>query len=338
MLTLLNLKGIGPKSVIKLCNRYTALGEIKQIPPSEIKGKIPTAASDIFHDPDAWRRAHQKALRALESAEKLDVQVLNYRQPEYPSLLGEISDPPPVVFIKGNLRTSRKRIACVGTREPSSFGAEVTKRLVRLLSENGWSIVSGLALGIDTLSHEEALKSGGHTIAVLANGLDMVYPAINKNLAKRILDAGGALLSEQVFGVTATPQNLVQRDRIQSGLSVATLVLQTDIQGGTMHTVRFTLMQGRKVYVPFPPPVNQQESKCQGLLALATKLGPELAEIIKADGTYKALLLDKFATSIVARVIRGQPDYPDVLEELTGLVGESDSGANTIEAHQLPLF
>jgi DNA processing protein len=221
--------------------------------------------------------------------------------------------------VKGHLTDNQHRVACVGTREPTNFGSEVARRLSGFLASNGWEIVSGLALGVDTLSHEAALAAQAVTIAVVANGLDTIYPKKNSDLAQRILDTGGALVSEQPFGADATGPALIQRDRIQSGLSVATFVMQTDIKGGTMHTVRYTLMQGRRVYVPQVPINYQQEDKSQGVVALASYTGPDLAAVLQAEGSYRKLLNEKYAKSKAARVIRGQVDYPAILQELEQL-------------------
>ena len=125
--------------------------------------------------------------------------------------------------------------------------------------------VSGLALGVDTLCHEAALEAGGHTVAILANGLDSVYPGQNRELAARILAAGGALLSEQPLGAPALPRNLVARDRLQSGMSAATIVMQTDLIGGTMHTVRYAVLQGRPLIAPVPQGTHADAPKSRGI-------------------------------------------------------------------------
>lgn len=128
----------------------------------------------------------------------------------------------------------------------------MTQRIVEQLVNADWTIVSGLALGIDSVAHAATLGKKGRAIAVLAGGLDNVYPKENTRLAEEILASGGALVSEQPFGVPAIPRNLIQRDRLQSGLSVGTFVMQTDVKGGSMHTVRYTLQQERLLFAPVP--------------------------------------------------------------------------------------
>jgi len=255
-------------------------------------------------------------------AEKHGVQLLSLFGEEYPPLLKAIPDPPPVLYVKGVLGEALRCVACVGTRSPSLFGRTVSQRLTRVLAENGWTVVSGLAIGVDAISHQAALDAGGRTVAVLANGLDSVYPSENQALARRILDQGGALVSEQPFGARASARCLVQRDRIQSGMSLAVFAMQTDIKGGTMHTVRFALQQGRTVFVPAPPPGYSSEEKSRGIRALAERTGRELPEILAAAPDYARLLRGRFAAQPPAIALRGREEYPDVLARL----GEAASG------------
>jgi DNA protecting protein DprA len=145
-------------------------------------------------------------------------------------------------------------VAVVGTREPSDYALSMTCRVVDSLAARPETIVvSGLALGIDSMAHERSLHRNLRTAAVLANGLDTVYPKKNTALAEKILAEGGCLLSETPTGYGVTKFNLALRDRLQSGLSQATLVMQSSITGGTMHTALFTLEQGRTLVVLKPP-------------------------------------------------------------------------------------
>jgi DNA processing protein len=191
----------------------------------------------------------------------------------------------------------------------------VGRRLTGALVERGWSIVSGLALGIDTQVHRAALGAGGHTIAVLGNGLDHIYPMANERLAEEIVAAGGALVSEKPPGIPVTPGSLVARDRIQTGLSAGVVVIQTDLQGGPMHGARFALSQGRPLFVPVPGGTHADHPKSRGLLALATMPARELAGLIGASGRYKRLL-EELDFRPVATALRDSGDYPLLFEEL----------------------
>lgn len=316
LLTLLNMKGVSRGSVTLLVKKFQTLDEVLSCSPEELDKIVSSKVRAALLDKENLTSAKSMAYHILLKAEKLDVEIYTFLSPEYPALLKKMADPAPIIYVRGVLPKGINNVACVGTREPTGFGSEVTKRLVRYLVENGFGIVSGLAIGVDTLSHQEALDAGGHTIAILANGLNTIYPKQNEYLAEKILEAGGALISEQPFSIPASPYNLVQRDRLQCGMSLGTVVMQTDIKGGTMHTVRFTLLQKRKLFVPVPPEQFKDEPKSQGLIALINNKGPQLASIIKADGKFKLLLDNEFAHSIVATPITGRSDYHNMLNEL----------------------
>ena len=320
LLILKNLPGVGDVSAVKFCRSYKYLEEIMASDPAEVKKIAPTFRTEILKEKENWQTAHKKALRIIEKAEELDVRILTFLDADYPQLLLQIHDFPPIIYVKGNLPRSNRNVACVGTREPTAFGQEVAKRLVKFLVANNWTIVSGLAVGVDSIGHETAVENGGITIAVLANGLDQVYPKQNQSLAQKILGSGGALLSEQPFGTEPMPALLVQRDRIQSGISIATVAMQTGIKGGTMQTVRYTLLQGRSLFVPTPPETYKDEPKSQGNIALINQSGVELSKTVNADSTFRTLLMKKYGTKPVARPIRNRNDYNDLIDELENLV------------------
>jgi len=235
---------------------------------------------------------------------------------DYPPWLRTIPDRPPVVYVRGRLPRGLRCVACVGTRVPSSFGCAAARGVAGFLAARGWSVVSGLALGVDTIAHEAALAASGHTVAVLANGLDRVHPRQNEPLAARILAAGGALLSEQPPGTAALPRHLVARNRIQSGMSTATAVMQTDLVGGTMHTARYTLLQGRLLVAAVPAGSHAGEPKSRGLLALTQRTGTDLVRLLEARGSLAELLLREFADRPVAQQLRGRGDYDTLVAEL----------------------
>jgi len=149
-------------------------------------------------------------------------------------------------------------VAVVGTREPTDFGCSATEEIVTALAAESWVVVSGLALGIDGIAHGAALKHHTTTVAVLAGGLDRIYPKQHEEMAKAIVDCDGALVSEQRWGTPPARASFVQRNRIQTGLSVAVVVTQTGIVGGTMHTVRHAAAQGRPVFCAEPHTDNEK--------------------------------------------------------------------------------
>jgi len=295
---------------------FHTLEQIRDASHQELKSVASGEALASIRDRDAWTRAQSRAEAILEQAARLSVQVLTVADNSYPENLRAIPDRPMVLYVKGQLKPGRHAVACIGTRQPSSFGEKATRGIVSALVSRDWSIVSGLALGVDSIAHETAIAHKGHTVAILGNGLDAVYPKKNTALAEKILALGGALVSEQPFGAPAVPRNLVQRDRLQTGMSAGTIVMQTDLVGGSMHGVRFTLMQGRMLFVPVPQGEHRKESKSRGILALAEKTGIELTRLVKTQNDYERLLRSGYANRPVAIPIGSRDDYDEVLRAL----------------------
>lgn len=184
------------------------------------------------------------------------VQRIERADPRYPESLRQIGWPPEKLYYEGRIDLlNGKNIAVVGTRRMSEYGRMVTEKFVRGLVEAGWTIVSGLARGVDRVAHETALKYGGSTLAVLAHGLDMTYPPEHVELRHRIVAGGGLIISEHAEGVKLTKQNLAVRNRIVVGVSQCVLVTESPKSSGTKITVRFAADSGRDVYI-VPGPIN----------------------------------------------------------------------------------
>lgn len=169
---------------------------------------------------------------------------------EYPAALRSTPNPPSLIYIKGHIESGGKALAVVGTRRCTRLGLNVAKASVEAVASVGGFTVSGLAVGCDTAAHEESIKAGVRTIAVLACGIDMVYPRENKTLASRILDSGGALLSEQPPGVTASPQRLMMRNRIIAGSSYGLIPAECPADSrGTLNAVKVAHDYGRFIFM-----------------------------------------------------------------------------------------
>jgi DNA processing protein len=167
---------------------------------------------------------------------------------EYPTLLKEIAHPPQRLWLKGaKLNSTEKHLTVVGSRKPSHYGIKIVNQLVKELAASGITIVSGLAIGIDGLAHQAALEGGGKTIAIMAAGLDLIYPTSNIKLSQSILAQGGTLVSEYPEGMPPLKQNFIARNRIQSGLSEAVLIIECAEKSGTLITAQFALEQNRLV-------------------------------------------------------------------------------------------
>jgi DNA processing protein len=209
--------------------------------------------------------ASEKARRIMGESCRLGVSILGFNDPEFPRMLRDINDPPVLLFAKGNLHSlNTTGVAVIGTREPSPIGAKMAERSGYLFASNRLTVVSGLALGCDTAAHIGCLKAGGVTIAILAHGLDTIYPRKNQELALRIVDEGGCLLSEYPIGTRLHRSYLVDRDRLQSGISHGVFVVETAVKGGTMHTVGFALTQQRILGCFEHPEAYTMHEKAQG--------------------------------------------------------------------------
>ena len=181
----------------------------------------------------------------LESA---GVSVANWNSGDYPPRLKQISDPPPVLYCAGEIVPQDEwSVAVVGTRNPTSYGREAAAGLSRDLASSGITVVSGLALGIDGVAHRAALECGGRTIAVVAGGLDSVYPKEHSNLFRQIRERG-AVVSEHRLGVRPDPRNFPRRNRLISGMTLGTLVVEAAEGSGTRWTVQQALEQDREVF------------------------------------------------------------------------------------------
>jgi DNA processing protein len=170
----------------------------------------------------------------------------------YPSALREIAAPPKELYYLGvepDKWLLRPRVAIVGSRNVTPYGRAVTEQFATQIAERGITVISGLALGVDAIAHEAAVKAGGMHLAVLANGLDKIYPAGNTSLARKLLERGGALISEYPEGTPSFKQHFVARNRIVAGLADTLLITEASEKSGTLHTARFALEQGRDVLV-----------------------------------------------------------------------------------------
>jgi DNA processing protein len=327
LLVLMQVKDVGPQTAIRFADRFVTLSELISSDDLALRSGTASRQIEAIRDRFVLDNAHEQAESIIDKASGEGIKMLSFFDNEYPPLLKQISNPPAVLYLKGSLPEGVRNVACVGTRDITKFGAEVAKRITKMLSEKGYWIISGLALGIDSESHRAAIDSGGRTVAILANGLDSVYPAKNAGLASEIVSSGGGLLSEQPPGVKAFPNNLVARDRLQSGMSLATFVMQTDVIGGTMHTVRYTLEQNRLLFVPQTPKAFEHETQNRGVKALAESTGGELVERLNADKSFRQLLTSKFLNCAPALAIRGQEDYGAVLSRLLQAEALSDRPA-----------
>ena len=199
--------------------------------------------------------------------------VIGYTDPDYPDSLKEISAPPFLLFGYGNQEVIHQyQMAMVGSRNPSLSGKHAAHALAKELSDSGWVITSGLAMGIDAASHTGALDAGGVSIGVIGAGIDHVYPKRNKKLYERMIESGGCVISEFAPGVPPKPENFPRRNRIISGLSKGVVVVEAEIKSGSLISARYALEQDREVFA-VPGNINNPLAKgCHYLIKQGAKL------------------------------------------------------------------
>jgi DNA processing protein len=233
---------------VKLSLLESYFGDLKQAwqaPPAELKkAGLDRGSANAIRD---WR--DRISLDAeMEKLGKYGVKVLTFRDPDYPARLKEIYDYPPVLYLRGTLLPQDEWcLAVVGTRRSTVYGRQAAEEITADLARNKITIVSGLAKGIDSVAHQSALGAGGRTVAVFGCGLDIVYPAENAALARKIIERG-ALLSEFPLGTRPKPENFPRRNRILSGLSLGVLVVEASETSGAMITAHLALEQNREVF------------------------------------------------------------------------------------------
>jgi len=221
--------------------------------------------------------AIEKGNKIIEESDKCDIKIISLYDKDYPSPFKLMPDKPVILNVQGNIKTINDKtgIAVIGTREPTKEGVEVGEYLGEYFSKNGYNVVSGLAMGCDTAAHRGCLKANGMTTAIVAHGLHMIYPKENEQLAKDILQKDGVLMSEYFVGQGADPGHFIERDRLQAGLASATIVVQTDIEGSTMFTVKSTLKYSKPLAaVVYKKNINSNEIRGNEMLIREGKAFP----------------------------------------------------------------
>lgn len=213
----------------------------------------------ILQDKNILNDSIEKAKEIIKLNKKNKIKTILISDKNYPQNLKNIPNPPALLYFKGRgfYKKHTKSIACVGTRNISEFGYNWVNELVPKLVNENFTIISGLAEGIDSESHKSCISNNGTTIAVVAHGLDMIYPSQNKDLADSILKNNGLIISEYPIGTEPQKQYFVKRNRIISGLSQGVIVFETKEKSGTMHTVNYATDQKKLIFTPLPKILNE---------------------------------------------------------------------------------
>jgi len=245
-LALLLTPGVGAGRGRKLLEHFQDLGRLFAASLTELEAVgLPAAAAQAIGTGKSLELAAEEYDHARESG----AAVIVPGDPQYPRRLLEIYDPPLALYLKGDTEVIQKPgISVVGTRRPTPYGVSMAERLACDLAARGLIIFSGMARGIDTAAHRGALNAHGRTVAIWGTGIDEVYPKENRKIADQILEAGGAIVTEFPLGTFPAPQNFPVRNRIISGISLGTLVIEAAEYSGTRVTARCALEQGREVF------------------------------------------------------------------------------------------
>lgn len=262
LLALSLLKGLDfntQKRITELYPDWSDFLDKPLLPEISFKLKNP----ELFDSDDNY--INRQLEKQLESAENNNSKIISFFDDDYPEMLKEIHNPPLVLFVKGNIQNhGRKIISMVGTRRCTTYGRLTAERFAEFFASHDIAIVSGMAYGIDSISHKSAIKTGGKTYAVVAHGLDC-FSGTAKSIMEEIIESGGAVISNYYYGILAKPPYFLQRNRLISGMSAATIVIESAVKGGSMNTASHAFEQSREVYA-VPGNITQAKSRGANLL------------------------------------------------------------------------
>ncbi len=326
LLRLTMVSGVGPHTLGALLEHFTSPGHVLSASRAalrDVPGIGPKLADNI-----ADAAQHKGAQAELDLCRRHGVHLLAQRHPEYPPLLKDIPDPPSLLYVRGHLEPpDQLAIAIVGSRRATPYGERTAERLSGALARTGFTVVSGMARGIDAAAHRGALKAGGRSIAVLANGLASIYPPEHVDLA-RALTESGAILSEMPMLQSPLAGLFTQRNRIISGLCLGVVVVEATPRSGSLSTARHALEQNREVFA-VPGPVDSLSSRgCHRLIRDGARLVETVDDILEELGP-------------LSREVRAAPDEPPVRHpaelalsdserDLLGHLGDDPTGVDEL--------
>lgn len=337
-LLLLRLPALGPATYWRLLEVFPQPQELLAQPLENLRSILKPATLDALSE---YQQSPETSLlgKALEHDlewldQHPDIHLLDFQDARYPELLRQIRKPPPVLFVRGNPDClGLPQIALVGSRNPTPTGHDNAVSFARFLASSGFAITSGLALGIDGAAHRGALDAGGKTIAVLGTGIDRIYPARHHRLAQEIIATGGALVSEFPLGTSSIAANFPQRNRIITGLSCGTLVVEAAIQSGSLISARLAMEQNREVFA-IPGSIHNPLARgCHRLIRDGAKLvetGEDILEELGGMISFKQQELDECREpearqplepneQAVFNIMSYDPEPIDILVERSGM-------------------
>jgi len=316
--------GIGPARLRMLLDYYGNIEAAWQANPGELRavGLDRRSVENLVKVRNSINFEEE-----LEKLDRLAVSVLTWDSPDYPPPLKNIPDPPTTLYVRGSLKPEDEwAVAVVGTRRATTYGKECTQMLVRGLVENGVTVISGLAYGIDTEAHRTAVGAGGRTIAVLGCGVDIVYPTDNRKLGQAVIEHG-ALVSEYPVGTNPDSGNFPRRNRIISGLSLGVLVVEGSIQSGARITADYALEQGRDVFAVPGSILRKSGAGPNYLIQNGARLVAHVNDILEElnltmithHAEARAVIPDNEVEATLLEQLSADPKHIDDLGQATGL-------------------
>lgn len=331
------IKGIGSARLKAILNYFGDLQVAWDAPVSALKA---AGLTEKIVETFVQTRGKINLTEELEKIQRLGVTLLTCDDMGYPKILKEISQPPPVLYVKGAITSEDDlAVAIVGTRKITPYGRQVTEDVAEFLAHQGVTVVSGLARGVDAVAHSSAIKAGGRTIAVLGSGVDCIYPPEHEGLTKRIAEQG-AVISDYALGTRPDAINFPPRNRIISGLSRATIVIEAGVESGALITAEFAADQGREV-LAVPGNIYAPQSKgTNRLIQLGARPLLQLKDILDAIHLDQPQRQQQLAARMILpaddderkimAVMGVEPLHIDEVAALTGLSIEKISATLTI--------
>ncbi len=343
-LALWRVKGVGTKTYLSLLETFSEPSKVFSASTQELKNAgLSSVVAQRIKQVD-----YSEIEPDLKWLERKDCHLMCWCDADYPVLLKEIPDPPPVLFIRGDRNLlSSLQIAMVGTRNPSPVALKTAQAFAQSFANFGLTVTSGLALGVDQAAHKGALAASGRTIAVAATGLDRVYPASHKPLAEEIIKIG-AMVSEFPIGTQPKPGYFPRRNRIISGLSLGVLVVEAAIKSGTLVTAKHAMEQGREVFA-IPGSIHNPLAKgCHYLIQQGAKLIETADDVLEELGQLSLVAASEDNNCENNEALLNGPavehEYADLLEKIAfdptsvdELVIETDFTAEEISSMLLVL-
>lgn len=330
------VKGIGPAKLQALLDYFGSVEAAWGATQAELRAiGIDSRAIKSFET----TRARLDLDTELRNVEKSGVDVLCWESENYPNYLRNVPNAPPVIYVKGDiLPTDKWAVAIVGTRRLTAYGQQMTREITAGLVNHGVTIVSGLARGIDSIAHKTAVDLGGRTLAVMGSGMNHVYPAENRQLAKAIANGNGAVISE--FGIDVKPEgkNFPPRNRVIAGLSLGTIVIEAGAKSGALITTSYAREQGREVYALPGPVTNVASVGPNRLIQEGAKLITCADDVLQDLNLQKApqqqavqmMLPESAEEAAIVPHLKREPVHVDELSRLSGLPAAQVSSTLTL--------